>query len=105
MAVRPTLREDLSLPVPSAQMTLDQIDHPLLAKAGEQFAQADTPHERIRSIDDVVLFKVKAGRWRGMDRRKALADARLDQGAVAAGPVRAALRYLAVHLRVPLPRA
>src|ERR1700677_897766 len=68
MAVRPTLRclrEDLGPPPPTAQVLLDQIDHPLLAKASEQFAQADIPHERIRSIDDVVLFKVKAGRWRG----------------------------------------
>jgi hypothetical protein len=51
MAVRPALRclrEDLGLPVPSAQVTLDKIDHPLLAKAGEQFAQADTSHERIQ---------------------------------------------------------
>jgi hypothetical protein len=39
--------------------------HPLLQKAAEQFAAEDTPHERIRAIDDVVLFKVKTGRWRG----------------------------------------
>ncbi|WP_239332283.1 hypothetical protein [Frankia sp. CiP3] len=68
MAVRPTLRclrEDLHLPLPPASTSLDQVDHPLLAKAGEQFADPDTPHERIRSIDDVVLFKVKIGRWRG----------------------------------------
>jgi hypothetical protein len=66
--VRPTLRclrEDLRLPVPPARTSLDRIDHPLLQKADEQFACADTPHERIRSIDDVVLFKVKAARWRG----------------------------------------
>ena len=68
MPVRPTvrcLREDLGLPVPSARVPLDEIDHPLLSKAAEQFAADDTPHERIRAIDDVVLFKVKTGRWRG----------------------------------------
>jgi len=68
MKARPTLRclrEDLGLPVPSAQVPLDEIDHPLLRKAQEQFAAEDTPHERIRAIDDVVLFKVKTGRWRG----------------------------------------
>ncbi|MGA5757781.1 hypothetical protein [Nonomuraea bangladeshensis] len=68
MSVRPTLRclrDDLRLPVPSAQTTLDQIDHPLLQKANEQFAAPDIPHERIRAIEDVVLFKVKSGRWRG----------------------------------------
>lgn len=68
MAVRPTLRclrEDLRLPIPPASTPLDRIDHPLLKKASEQFTDADTPHERIRAIDDLVLFKVKVGRWRG----------------------------------------
>lgn len=68
MPVRPTLRclrEDLNLPIPSARTPLDQVDHPLLRKATEQFGASDTPHERIRAIDDVVLFKVKVGRWRG----------------------------------------
>jgi hypothetical protein len=88
MAVRPTLRclrEDLGLPVPTAKMTLDQVDHPLLTKAGEQFAQADTPHERIRSIDDVVLFKVKAGRWRGAVFTYDEDDAEVRDRLVAAG--------------------
>src|SRR5207248_10265825 len=31
----------------------------------EQFAGTGGAHERIRSIDDVVLFKVKIQRWRG----------------------------------------
>jgi hypothetical protein len=64
MPVRPTvrcLREDLGLPVPPARFPLDEIDHPLLVKAAELFAAEDTPHERIRAIDDVVLFKVKPG--------------------------------------------
>lgn len=68
MTVRPTLRclrEDLRLPLPTARVPLDEIDHPILRKAAEQFAAPDTPHERIVSIDDVVLFKVKTGRWRG----------------------------------------
>ncbi len=67
-AARPTLRclrEDLHLPIPHARVQLETIEHPLLAKAGEQFADPDTPHERIRSIDDAVLFKVKVQRWRG----------------------------------------
>jgi hypothetical protein len=88
MAVRPTLRclrEDLGLPVPTAKMTLDQVDHPLLTKAGEQFAQAGTPHERIRSIDDVMLFKVKAGRWRGAVFTYDEDDAEVRDRLVAAG--------------------
>ncbi|MFD3704240.1 hypothetical protein ACFWUP_13945 [Nocardia sp. NPDC058658] len=67
MTVRPTLRclrEDLRLPIPSATTQLDQIEHPLPAKAREQFADPHIPHERIRAIDDTVLFKVKIGRWR-----------------------------------------
>ncbi|MFD7846959.1 hypothetical protein ACFV4K_29020 [Nocardia sp. NPDC059764] len=68
MTVRPTLRcvrEDLCLPLPPVNVPLDRIDHPILAKAREQFANPDTPHERIRAIDDTILFKVKVNRWRG----------------------------------------
>jgi hypothetical protein len=36
------LREDLHLQLPPASTPLDQVDHPLLAKAGEQFADPDT---------------------------------------------------------------
>ncbi|WP_229375215.1 hypothetical protein [Streptomyces spirodelae] len=60
---RPTLRclrEDLSLAVPPVTAPLDDIDHPILAKASEQFADEDGKHERIRSVDDQVLFKVGA---------------------------------------------
>lgn len=59
------LREGLHLSPPPADVPLDELDHPLLAKAREQFAAPDAPHERIRSIDDVVPFKVKIGRWCG----------------------------------------
>ncbi|MBL7496136.1 hypothetical protein I6A84_01150 [Frankia sp. CNm7] len=51
--------------MPSARTPLDQVGHPLLRKAAEQFADPDNPHERIRAIDDVLLFKVKISRWRG----------------------------------------
>lgn len=66
--VRPTLRclrEDLELPVPPATQPLGEIDHPLLAKAAAQFADPGAKHERIRAIDDHVLFKAKVQRWRG----------------------------------------
>ena len=59
---RPTLRclrEDLALAVPRADTPLEEISHPLLAKATERFADDRTPHERIAAIDDEVLFKVK----------------------------------------------
>jgi len=59
------LIEDLRLPVPPADDLLDEIDHPLLAKANEQFTGRRTGHERIRAVKDEVLFKVKVQRWRG----------------------------------------
>ncbi len=67
-SARPTLRclrEDLRLALPPVNRPLDEIDHPLIRKAAERFADPDTPHERIRAIDDHVLFKVKVQRWRG----------------------------------------
>lgn len=67
-SARPTLRcldEDLGLPLPSIAVPLDDIDRPLLGKAAAQFSDTETERERIRSIDDAVLFKVKVQRWRG----------------------------------------
>nr|WP_243876220.1 hypothetical protein [Streptomyces sp. 846.5] len=51
---RPTLRclaEDLELALPAVTLPLDELAHPLLGKTAEQFAEAETKHERIRSID------------------------------------------------------
>ncbi|NUT23792.1 MAG: hypothetical protein HOV77_31905 [Hamadaea sp.] len=65
---RPTLRcleEDLKVPIPAIDDPLDEIDHPIIRKAVEQFGERESRHERIRSIDDQVLFKVKVQRWRG----------------------------------------
>ena len=59
------LREDLALAIPRADTPLEEISHPLLARATERFADDQTPHQRIAAIDDEVLFKVKAQRWRG----------------------------------------
>lgn len=67
-SVRPTLRallHDLRLPLPPVNEALDDLDHPLLAKARAQFAAPGIGHERIRAIDDEVLWKVKVQRWRG----------------------------------------
>jgi hypothetical protein len=65
---RPTLRclaENLKLALPAVTLPLNELAHPPLGKAAEQFAEAETKRERIRSIDDTVLFKVKVQRWRG----------------------------------------
>ncbi|MCL2585561.1 MAG: hypothetical protein FWE35_24240, partial [Streptosporangiales bacterium] len=44
---------------------LDEIDHPLLAKATERFADKRSALERISAVDDQVFFKIKVQRWRG----------------------------------------
>ena len=65
---RPTLRclrEDLGLAVPRVDVLLEDVAHPLLAKAAERFAGERAPQERIAAVDDQVLFKVKVQRWRG----------------------------------------
>lgn len=65
---RPTLRalrEDLNLAAGPVDEPLDEIDHPLLTKANERFAEPDAPQERIVAIDDQILFKIKIQRWRG----------------------------------------
>jgi hypothetical protein len=64
---RPTLRclrEDLALAVPRADTPLDEISHPLLAKATERFADDQTPHERIAAIDDEVRAPAQGSRAR-----------------------------------------
>lgn len=65
---RPTLRclrDDLLQEIPPVTRLLDETPHPLLAKASEQFADEATSRERIVSVDDQILFKVKVQRWRG----------------------------------------
>jgi hypothetical protein len=65
---RPTLRclrEDLKLSPGTGERPLDEIEHPLMDKVREQFADLGTRHERILSVTDTVLFKAKIQRWRG----------------------------------------
>lgn len=65
---RPTLRaltDDLRLAIPPVDQPLDEIAHPLLDKARDQFADLNSAQERISAIDDEVVLKVKVQRWRG----------------------------------------
>jgi hypothetical protein len=48
------LREDLGQAVPPADTPLDEVPHPLLAKASERFADDGTPRERIASVDSAT---------------------------------------------------
>lgn len=66
--IRPTLRcalEDLKIAIPGLDTPLDEVDHPLLTKANEQFSDSARHQEKITAIDDEYLVKVKAQRWRG----------------------------------------
>ena len=68
LPARPALRlprEDIKTTIPPIREPLDRIEHPLPAKAREQFADDNASHERIRAIDDYVSFKAKIQRWRG----------------------------------------
>jgi len=54
MPVRPTLRcltDDLGLKIPPVDEPLDELDHPLLRKATQRFAEQSSKRERISSID------------------------------------------------------
>jgi hypothetical protein len=67
-SVRPTLRtltDDLRLPLPPIDELLEEISHPLLTKARAKFSAPEGTHERIRAIDDEIVWKVKVQRWRG----------------------------------------
>lgn len=111
-----TLRDDLELPLPSARTPLDELDHPLLAKARELFGDSEAGHERIRAIDDEILFKVKVQRWRGaawsdkdLDLPWLIAAGQREEGAsddfyaaLETGAQAARARYNADH-RQPLP--
>jgi hypothetical protein len=57
--------EDLELAIPPIDEPLDELNHVLVSKAVRQFGEPGGAHERIRAIDDQVLFKVKIQRWRG----------------------------------------
>jgi hypothetical protein len=54
------LREDLKLQIPPIDELLEDVEHPLLAKAHEQFAGPETSRERIRAIDDQVISRSKS---------------------------------------------
>lgn len=44
---------------------MDETPHPLLVKARERLAREAASRERIASVDDQILFKVKVQRRRG----------------------------------------
>ena len=81
LPARPTLRalrEDLKITIPPIDEPLDRIEHPLPAKAREQFADDNASHERIRAIDDQVLRIARdPGQQRALRRRALCSTSRM----------------------------
>ncbi len=53
MLVRPTVRcliDDLGLKIPPVDDPLDELDHPLLRKVNQHFAEQSSSRERISSL-------------------------------------------------------
>ncbi len=50
--------------LPPLNPLLDEVEHPLIQKVVQQFANAAGSRERIRAIDDHVFYKTKVQRWR-----------------------------------------
>lgn len=66
--VRPTIRclSELSIPLPDLGVLLHELEHPLLMRAQRTpELRRNGSAERIRSISDLVWFKVKTNEWRG----------------------------------------
>lgn len=88
--VRVTLRcllEDLQLELPSLEVDLGTLEHPLLDEARRVAPQAPVGQTRILSIPHPLVFRVRHGRWRGAtwveqdaERFWLLAGAQREQG-------------------------
>lgn len=87
-APRPTLRclsKDLKLAPAPVDEPLDEIEHELLDKVREQYADVGNQHERILAVKDPVLWKAKVGRWRGAVWIDKNPDAEVSTWLIAAG--------------------
>jgi len=65
---RPTLRcvrEDLRLKLPSLDVDLGTLDHPLLEEARRLAPNAPVGQKRILSIPHPMVFRLRHSRWRG----------------------------------------
>lgn len=66
--VRVTLRclsDDLDIPLPSSDIDLGQLDHPLVEECRRLAELAPRGQKRILSIDHPLVYRVSYGRWRG----------------------------------------
>src|SRR4051812_15076907 len=65
---RPTLRclrHDLALELPSLEVDLGGLHHPLVAEARRLAPTAPHGQQRILSIEHPLIYRQKHGRWRG----------------------------------------
>ena len=65
---RPTircLRNDLSLELPTVDVDLGTLDHPLLDEARRIAPAAPQGQKRILAIDHPLVYRLRHGRWRG----------------------------------------
>jgi len=65
---RPTircLRNDLSLELPTVDVDLGTLDHPLLDEARRTAPAAPQGQKRILAIDHPLVYRLRHGRWRG----------------------------------------
>jgi hypothetical protein len=70
VSVRPTLRclrDDLSLPIPPLDRLLDEVDHPLLGKARDQFAAVRFVRRLEAFVPDLVRHSLRDGREHAAD--------------------------------------
>lgn len=59
------LREDLGLEVPTVEVDLGGIDHPLVAEARRLAPTSPRGQKRVLSIEHPLVYRLRHGRWRG----------------------------------------
>ncbi|MGD0455920.1 MAG: hypothetical protein ABSB69_20230, partial [Solirubrobacteraceae bacterium] len=59
------LREDLEVEVPSVEIDLGSLEHPLIAEARRLAPAAPRGQRRILSIEHPLVYRLRHGRWRG----------------------------------------
>jgi hypothetical protein len=59
------VREDLGLDLPSVEVDLGSLDHPLVAEARRVAPAAPRGQKRILAIAQPLVYRIRHGRWRG----------------------------------------
>lgn len=59
------VREDLGLDLPTVEVDLGSLDHPLVAEARRITPSTPRGQKRILSIEYPLVYRIRQGRWRG----------------------------------------